>query len=108
MPLKGSGWALSACAFSVPPLLLQGVVQSAFLWGYMATQLLGGSLADRYGGKRVFAAGIVWFSLASMLLPAALSPSVVGAGLTIPAVLLARCFVVGPALAGSLHCGRAG
>lgn len=25
----------------------QGVVQSAFLWGYMATQLLGGTLADK-------------------------------------------------------------
>lgn len=25
----------------------QGVIQSAFLWGYMATQLLGGALADK-------------------------------------------------------------
>ena len=29
------------------PASLQGVIQSAFLWGYMATQLLGGALADR-------------------------------------------------------------
>ena len=29
----------------------QGVVQSAFLYGYMATQLLGGTLADRFGGE---------------------------------------------------------
>ena len=31
--------------------LLQGIVQSAFLGGYMATQLLGGFLAARLGGK---------------------------------------------------------
>ncbi|GLC37990.1 hypothetical protein PLESTB_000448400 [Pleodorina starrii] len=72
------------------PASLQGVIQSAFLWGYMATQLAGGALADRYGGKRVLAAGIAWFSVASLLLPAALSPSVVAAGMTVPVVLLSR------------------
>jgi ACS family sodium-dependent inorganic phosphate cotransporter/ACS family sodium-dependent inorganic phosphate cotransporter-like MFS transporter 9 len=72
----------------------QGVIQSAFLWGYMATQLIGGTLADRLGGKRVMAAGMLWFSLASLLLPLALSAPVVAAGLTVPAVLLARCCVV--------------
>ncbi len=29
----------------------QGLVQSGFLWGYMATQMIGGSLADKYGGR---------------------------------------------------------
>lgn len=71
----------------------QGVVQSAFLWGYAATQLLGGYLADRYGGRRIMAAGVLWFSLASAALPLALSPAVAAAGLTIPAVLAARCAV---------------
>ncbi|KAL6765902.1 major facilitator superfamily domain-containing protein [Haematococcus lacustris] len=71
----------------------QGVIQSAFLWGYMATQLLGGALADKYGGKLVLAGGMLWFSLASLLLPLALSPPVVAAGLTLPAMLLARCCV---------------
>jgi ACS family sodium-dependent inorganic phosphate cotransporter/ACS family sodium-dependent inorganic phosphate cotransporter-like MFS transporter 9 len=35
----------------------QGLIQSAFLWGYTATQLLGGSLADKYGGRAVIAFG---------------------------------------------------
>jgi ACS family sodium-dependent inorganic phosphate cotransporter/ACS family sodium-dependent inorganic phosphate cotransporter-like MFS transporter 9 len=39
---------------ALPP---QGLIQSAFLWGYTATQLLGGSLADKYGGRAVIAAG---------------------------------------------------
>jgi len=75
------------------PPSFQGVVQSAFLLGYAATQLLGGALADRYGGRRVLAAGIAWFSLASAALPLALSPAVAAAGLTVPAVLAARCAV---------------
>lgn len=70
------------------------MIQSSFLWGYMATQLLGGYLADKYGGKAVLAGGIAWFSLASLLLPAALSPAVAAAGLTLPAMLMARCLVV--------------
>ncbi|GAX82959.1 hypothetical protein CEUSTIGMA_g10386.t1 [Chlamydomonas eustigma] len=75
------------------PASLQGVIQSAFLWGYMATQFIGGSLADKYGGKLVMAGGIAWFSLASLLMPLALSEPVVAAGYTIPAVLFARCMV---------------
>ena len=76
------------------PASLQGVIQSAFLWGYMATQLLGGYLADRHGGRAVMACGIAWFSAASLLLPLAASAPVAAAGLTLPAVLLARCCVV--------------
>lgn len=71
------------------------MIQSAFLWGYMATQLVGGALADRYGGKRVLAAGIAWFSVASLLLPLLLQPATVAAGLTVPAVLLSRFLTVG-------------
>ena len=39
--------------------------------GYMLTLagllLLGGALGDRYGRKRVFVVGVVWFGLASLL-----------------------------------------
>ena len=71
------------------------MIQSAFLWGYMATQLFGGTMADKYGGKRVMAFGIAWFSVASLLMPLALSAPVVAAGMTLPALLAARCMVVG-------------
>jgi hypothetical protein len=36
--------------------LAQGLVQSAFLWGYMATPLIGGTLADEHGGMAAFTA----------------------------------------------------
>lgn len=77
----------------------------------MATQLLGGALADRYGGKTVFAGGIAWFSIASFLLPVGLSPSVAAAGLALPAMLAARCFVVSGGrnmLTCTLFCGERG
>lgn len=74
---------------------VQGVVQSAFLWGYLANQLLGGALADKYGGKTVMAVGIAFFSFASALLPAvAITPFTAALGVTLPAVLLVR-FLVG-------------
>ena len=75
------------------PLSLQGVIQGAFLWGYCATQFMGGKLADRYGGKIIMALGVAWFSIASALLPLALSPPIIAAGLSVPAILVARCMV---------------
>ncbi|GAX82958.1 hypothetical protein CEUSTIGMA_g10385.t1 [Chlamydomonas eustigma] len=75
------------------PASMQGIIQSAFLWGYTATQFLGGYLADKFGGKTVMACGVVWFSVASLLLPVALSHPVADAGLTIQSVFVARCLV---------------
>ncbi len=48
--LPAAGLLCAARSLSPARLARQGVVQSAFLWGYMATQLLGGTLADRFGG----------------------------------------------------------
>src|SRR5262245_54389736 len=53
------GWSLST----------QGVVLSAFFYGYLATQVLGGWLADRYGGKRVLGIAVVWWSIFTFLTP---------------------------------------
>eukprot|EP00798_Chlamydomonas_sp_ICE-L_P005799 gene5799-6082_t len=75
------------------PMGMQGVIQSAFLYGYMATQLLGGYLADKFGGKLVMAGGIIWFSLASMLMPLCLPSASTEAGFTLTVVLIARCLV---------------
>ena len=74
---------------------VQGIVQSAFLWGYVSTQLVGGTLADRFGGKTVMGWGMLFFSASSMLLPlCAITPLTQSLGIVFPAVLLSR-FLVG-------------
>ena len=47
----------------------KGTVLSIFFLGYAATQLLGGSLADVYGGKAVLATGVVAWSSFTILTP---------------------------------------
>jgi len=49
----------------------QGLILSAFFWGYFCTQLIGGWMADRFGGRRVLGAGVAIWSLATLLTPAA-------------------------------------
>ncbi len=49
----------------------QGLILSAFFWGYLWPQLAGGWLADRFGGKRVLAFGVAVWSLATFITPAA-------------------------------------
>lgn len=74
---------------------VQGIIQSAFLWGYVSTQLIGGTLADTYGGKTVMSLGMIFFSFASVLLPLfAITPYTKSMGIMLPAVLLSR-FLVG-------------
>src|SRR5260370_37331979 len=47
----------------------QGLVLSAVFWGYLWTQLVGGWMADRFGGHRVLAAGVAIWSLATFVPP---------------------------------------
>ncbi len=53
----------------------RGLILSAFFWGYIWLQMLGGWLADRFGGKRVLMAGVAIWSLATALTPPAASIS---------------------------------
>jgi len=48
-----------------------GLILSSFFWGYIGPQMLGGWLADRFGGKRVLAAGVAIWSLGTFLTPPA-------------------------------------
>lgn len=74
-----------------------GVIQSAFFWGYVLTQIPGGYLADKYGGKQVLAAGVVVWSTMTILTPLAASTNIgvlllarallgVGEGVAMPAM----------------------
>jgi MFS transporter, ACS family, solute carrier family 17 (sodium-dependent inorganic phosphate cotransporter), other len=46
-----------------------GTILSAFFVGYLLTQLPGGWLADRFGGKSVVGFAVAWWSLATFLTP---------------------------------------
>jgi ACS family sodium-dependent inorganic phosphate cotransporter len=47
----------------------QGTVLSAFFVGYLATQILGGRLSDRFGGKVVLGIGVLSWSLFTFVTP---------------------------------------
>jgi MFS transporter, ACS family, solute carrier family 17 (sodium-dependent inorganic phosphate cotransporter), other len=53
----------------------QGLVLSAVFWGYLWTQLIGGWMADRFGGHRVLAGGVAIWSLATFVTPIAAAAS---------------------------------
>jgi ACS family sodium-dependent inorganic phosphate cotransporter len=63
--------------------ITRGIVLSAFFYGYISTQVLGGWLADRFGGKRVLGIGILWWSLFTALTP-------IAAGFSIWVLILTR------------------
>jgi ACS family sodium-dependent inorganic phosphate cotransporter len=60
---------------------LMGTILSAFFVGYLLTQLPGGWLADRFGGKGVVGFAVVWWSLATFVTPFAS---------TVPLMIMAR------------------
>jgi ACS family sodium-dependent inorganic phosphate cotransporter len=62
IPMADSyGWDLST----------QGLVLSSFFIGYLLTQVVGGKLADRYGGKVVLGFGVLLWSLFTLFTPPA-------------------------------------
>ncbi|KAK7385498.1 hypothetical protein VNO78_31220 [Psophocarpus tetragonolobus] len=63
-----------------------GIVQSSFLWGYLASPIAGGMLVDHYGGKVVMAWGVALWSLATFLTPWAAQTSLL-------ALLAVRAFL---------------
>jgi ACS family sodium-dependent inorganic phosphate cotransporter len=76
---------------------LQGLILSAFFYGYLTTQIAGGWLADRYGGKSVLGAGVLLWSLFTVLTPPAAAAGIgvlflarvgmgMGEGVTFPSV----------------------
>ena len=74
IPMADSyGWDLST----------QGLVLSSFFIGYLLTQVAGGKLADRYGGKIVLGFGVLIWSLFTLVVPPA-------AALGITVLILAR------------------
>lgn len=65
----------------------KGLVQSAFFWGYTLTQLPGGFLASKLGGKRVLFVGVLLWSLGTLIAPYCADTSMVA--------LLCSRFIVG-------------
>tara|TARA_R110000850_G_scaffold16672_1_gene51625 strand:+ start:707 stop:1969 length:1263 start_codon:yes stop_codon:yes gene_type:complete len=52
-------------------LTTQGLVLSSFFVGYMLLQIIGGKLADRFGGKVVLGFGVLLWSLFTVITPPA-------------------------------------
>ena len=52
-------------------LQTQGIVLSSFFAGYLLLQIVGGRLADRFGGKVVLGVGVLLWSLFTILTPPA-------------------------------------
>src|SRR5262245_48421008 len=91
----------------------KGIVLSSFFYGYLATQVLGGWLADRYSGKVVLGFGVLWWSIFTLLTPPAAAVSLavlfiarvgmgLGEGVAFPAIHQSVCSLGAGARAGAL------
>jgi len=61
----------------------KGVVLSSFYVGYISLMLASGALANRFGGRIVLGAAVVWWSLFTLLTP-------VAASISLPLLVTAR------------------
>jgi len=48
---------------------MQGLVLGGFFYGYTTTQVIGGTLAQKIGGKVLFLFGVAWTAALTLLLP---------------------------------------
>lgn len=48
---------------------LQGIILSSFYYGYVLTQIVGGYLADKFGGKYTLSVGILITAILTLLTP---------------------------------------
>lgn len=55
----------------------RGLVSSAFFWGYSATQVPAGWLSTRIGGARILFAGVLLWSLGTLIAPPAAHNSLI-------------------------------
>ena len=75
----------------------QGWLLGAFFYGYVATQIPGGRMAEKYGGKRLYGVGVLITAIFTLLTPLAANTSIyslvlvriiegLGEGVTYPAM----------------------
>jgi len=48
---------------------MQGIVLASFFYGYVTTQIPGGTMAQKFGGKRLLLFGIFWTAVLTILTP---------------------------------------
>jgi len=127
-PLPGAAWTLAAVSVSTFLLMLDLTVVnvaipdiqraldapfSAMQWtldayalGLAALVLASGSIADRFGKRRVFAIGLLAFMMASLACGLAPSAAVLIAARAFQGLAAAMLFAIGPALIGDAFPGR--